>query len=258
MPPLIEYHRAVVRRGERAILDGLTLSIGLGEHVALLGPNGSGKSTLIKTITRELYPQPADPPPLRILGEERWNVFDLRAMLGIVSNDLVQACTREFPAREIILSGFFSSVGIWPWHEVTEDMRSRAEEVIDLLEIRDLAHRPVDELSSGEARRVVIARALAHTPRALVLDEPTNSLDLHALHEFRRILRRIAAQGTGIVLVTHQLSDIIPEIDRVVLLQDGRVLEDGSKDSVLTSHSLSRLFRVPVEVILRDGYYHAL
>jgi iron complex transport system ATP-binding protein len=257
MPPLIEYHNATVLRGGREVLNGLTLRIDSDEHVAIIGPNGSGKSTLIKTITRECYPQPADPPPLRILGQDKWNVFDLRALLGIVSNDLIQTCTRDFPGREIILSGFFSSIGIWPWNEVTPAMDQKTDEILDLLEISHLAQRNVDEMSSGEARRVVIGRALVHDPKALVLDEPTNSLDMHALHELRESFRRIVRAGTSLVMVTHNLPDIIPEIERVILLEDGRVVEDGPKGHVLTSAHLSRLFRTRVEVMERDGYFHA-
>ncbi|MBM3734352.1 MAG: ATP-binding cassette domain-containing protein [Acidobacteria bacterium] len=257
-PALIEYRNVVVRRKGRAVLDGLNFSIGSGENVAILGPNGCGKSTMIKTITRELYPDPAAPDSsLKILGRDRWNIFELRPMLGIVSYDMVQLCTKNYPAMEIVLSGFHSSIGIWPNHVVTEEMEARAREVFGLLEIEHLAERPVDELSSGEARRVVIGRALVHKPKSLILDEPTNSLDLHAVHELRDLMRRIIAQGTSVILVTHHLQDIIPEMRRVILLKAGKVFADGPKERVLSSEALSGLFETPVDVERRDGYFHA-
>jgi iron complex transport system ATP-binding protein len=257
-PALIEYRNVVVRRKGRAVLDGLNFSIGVGENVAILGPNGCGKSTMIKTITRELYPDPEVPgSSLRIFGRDRWNIFDLRPLLGIVSYDMVSLCTKNYPAIEIVLSGFHSSIGIWPNHEVTPEMERRAAEVMDLLEIPHLADRPVDELSSGEARRVVIGRALVHRPKALILDEPTNSLDLHAMHELRDTMRRIIGQDTSIILVTHHLQDIIPEIGRVILLRAGRVFADGPKAQVLTADNLSGLFATPVRLDRLDGYYHA-
>jgi iron complex transport system ATP-binding protein len=255
--PLIEYRDVTVQRGERVALDRVNLAIAAGEHVAILGPNGSGKSTLIKTITRELYPLARAGSFLRILGCDRWNIFDLRPLLGIVSNDLIQTCARHFyTGREIVLSGFFGSIGIWPNHEVTAEMERRADDLMDRLEIGHLAERNAEEMSSGEARRVVIARALVHDPKALVLDEPTNSLDFHAMHALRSALSRIAQSGTGLILVTHHLDDIVPEVTRIILLENGRVVGDGPKAQMLTAEHISRLFRTAVEVEERNGYYH--
>ena len=256
MHPLIEFQDVTVFRGEKIALDRITLSIQAGEHVAILGPNGCGKSTLIKTITRECYPRySGNGVGLRIFGQERWNVFDLRALLGIVSNDLMQSCSRDISGREAVLSGFFSSIGVWPNHHVTAAMEAKTDEILALLEITHLAGRDVNEMSSGEARRILIGRALAHDPKALVLDEPTASLDLHAMHELRAILRKLAQAGTSIIVVTHHLPDIIPEIGRVILIKKGRVLRDGAKRDVLTSGLLSELFETPVELVERDGLY---
>ena len=195
MIPLIELENVTVRREERIALDGVTISIAQGEHVAILGPNGCGKSTLIKLISRDLYPVlKPEPWALRIMGRDKWRLFDLRHHLGIVSNDWMQMCTRDYSGYEIALSGFFGSVGIWPHHPVTAEMESKTREVMELLEISHLAARNTNEMSSGEARRILIARALVHNPQALVLDEPTTSLDLRATWELRDVLRKLAAQ----------------------------------------------------------------
>ncbi len=243
-------------RGDNVGIQDLTLSIGAGEHVAILGPNGCGKSTLIKTITRECYPLLAEESSVSILGKSVWNVADLRSMMGIVSNDLMTQCTREITGVEIVLSGFFSSIGIWPNNEVQEWMYERAYAVLELLEAAHLAEKPVDEMSSGEARRMLIGRALVHEPKALLLDEPSTSLDLFAQHELRELVGKLARSGIGIVLVTHHLSDLIPEIERVILMRKGRILADGPKDEMLTESRLGELFGIPVELAKRDGYYH--
>jgi iron complex transport system ATP-binding protein len=248
--------RVSVMRGTRVVLHELDLRIGVGEHVAILGPNGCGKSTLIKTIHRELYPLPRDGSSLKLLGRERWNVWDLRSSLGIVSNDLMQSCTRDFTGIEIVVSGFFSSVGVWPHHHVTPEMIERAEAVLTRLEARHLRDRYLTEMSSGEARRMLLGRALVHHPRALLLDEPTTSLDVFAQHEFREILRQLATEGIGILLITHHLADIFPEIERVVLLRDGRIVADGPKGEIVNETRLGDLFRIPVSITERDGYYH--
>ena len=257
-PPLLELRNVTVYRESQRALDRINLTIQTGEHVAILGPNGCGKSTLIQTLTRDCYPYLRDGSDwtLKILGRDRWDVFELRSMMGIVTNDLMLACRRDYPAREVVLSGFFSSVGIWPNHEVTRAMRKKADEMLELLEIPHLAKRPVFEMSSGEGRRVLIARALVTEPRALVLDEPSTSLDLRAMRELREILRKIALRGTSLLLVTHHVDEIIPEIERVVLMDCGRVAKDGPKREILTAENLSGLFGVPVDLSERDGHFN--
>jgi len=255
-PPLLDFHNLRVMRGEKIALDDFSLRIEADEHIAILGPNGCGKSTLIKTITRECYPVARSESSLSILGEESWNVFDLRARLGIVSNDLMLSCTSEACGRDVVLSGFFSSTAIYPNHAVDPAKQKLADAALAELKILHLAERPVCEMSSGEARRVLIARALVHKPRALLFDEPCNSLDLAAQQSLRQTMRELANSGTAIILVTHELADIVPEIQRVVLMNRGRVVADGPKEELLQVERLSALFGVNVEMARRDGHYH--
>ncbi|MBS1871749.1 MAG: ATP-binding cassette domain-containing protein [Acidobacteria bacterium] len=255
-PPLLDMRRISVMRGDRIILDDIDLRIGVGEHVAILGPNGCGKSTLIKTVTRELYPLLREGSALRLLGRERWDIFELRSAMGIVTNDLMTDCSREITGEELVLSGFFSSIGVWPHQSITDAMRGRARQILTQLEVEHLARQPVNEMSSGEARRILIARALVHEPKALVLDEPTTSLDVFAQHEVRQMIRRLAQSGVGMILVTHHLADIPPEVERVILMRDGRILADGAKADLLRPEALTGLFGIAVEVTERDGFYH--
>jgi iron complex transport system ATP-binding protein len=255
-PPLIEFENVRVSRGRHLALKGVTLSIQPGEHAAILGPNGSGKSTFIKAITRECYPLLDPPSRLRIFGNEVWNVFDLRALLGIVTNDLAEECVQPNTVEETVLSGFFSSIGVWPNHEVTPAMLNKARVLMNLLGIGHLSGRRMTEMSSGEVRRAVIARALVHDPKALLLDEPANSLDIASQIELRNAMRRLAGEGIGLLLVTHHLPDIVPEISRVVCFRDGRVWRDGHKRELLARPVLSELFGVNVQVQQFDGYYH--
>jgi iron complex transport system ATP-binding protein len=255
-PALLDFKNLRVMRGRKVVLDDFSLRIVSEEHIAILGPNGCGKSTLIKTITRECYPVARPESSLSILGEESWNVFDLRARLGIVSNDLMLSCTSEASGRDVVLSGFFSSTAIYPNHAVDPAKQKLADAALAELKILHLAERPVCEMSSGEARRVLIARALVHKPRALLLDEPCNSLDLAAQQGLRQTMRDLANSGTAIILVTHELADIVPEIQRVVLMNRGRVVADGPKEEILQVKRLSALFGVKVEMARRDGHYH--
>ena len=257
--PLLEFNKITVLKGEnQKVLDSISLKIYEGENVAVLGPNGAGKSSLIKIITREYYPIFQDNGcPFKIWGQDSWDVFDLRFLLGIVSNDLQYDCTRDITGMEMVLSGFFSSIGLFREH-LTLKMKKKAQEIIDFLEIGHLCDRKMNQMSSGEARRFLIGRALVHDPKALILDEPGNSLDLHALYKFSNILSKIARTGTNIILVTHNLSDIIPEIQRVILMKNGKVYKDGTKESILTDENISRLFGASIKIIRKDDYYYAL
>jgi iron complex transport system ATP-binding protein len=255
-PPLIELRNVSVVRSGRTVLHGLNLSVADGEHVAIMGPNGSGKSTLIKTITRELYPLFDAASSMRLFGQQTWNVRELRSMLGIVTNDIDPFYGRVITGEEAVLSGFFSSVGLGRYHEVTAAMREKSAEVLERLEIPHLADRPIAEMSSGEVRRVMIARALVHEPRALLLDEPSNSLDVFAQVELRRTMSKLAQSGIALLLITHHLPDVVPEIERVIFMREGRIVGDGPKAELLTAEWLGRLFGCPVQVTRQDGYYH--
>jgi iron complex transport system ATP-binding protein len=256
--PLIQFKNVTIIKGNyRKILDGITVTILEGENVAILGPNGAGKSSFIKTITREHYPIPAGKQfVFKIWGQENWDVFDLRNRLGVVTNSLQHIHTREISGMDIVLSGFFGSIGLW--HQViTVTMRRKVQQVLEFLEIAHLTQSKMTEMSSGEARRFLIARALVHKPKALILDEPTNSLDLHALHIFRKTLRKIAESGTSVILVTQNLQDIIPEIHRVILMKRGKLVYDGPKEAALTNKNISSLFDIQAEITRKDGYYYA-
>lgn len=254
--PFIDFQHISVAIDCTIVLKDISVRIPDGEHIAILGPNGSGKSTFIRTILREQYPIFSESGSVfRTWGQDHWDVFTLRSRFGYVSQDLQNTFSRSISVREVILSGFFSSIGLF-FHTITPEMIQKTDEIFSFLEITHMADRSFDSLSSGEARRVLIGRALVHEPRVLILDEPSNSLDLHALHMLRTTMRKIASR-TVIILVTHSLPDIIPEINRVILFRDGKIFKDGRKEEVLTDASVSSTYNVPVKIRCEDSYYYA-
>lgn len=260
--PLLDIHEASVQRGERLILDRLSLRLVAGQHTAILGANGSGKSTLIRLIARQLYPLAREDgqPTIRIFGRDRWNVSELRSLIGIVSPAVQGDYTSEEPPLEVfdaVVSGFFAARGLWVDHHVTESMRERALEALGQVQASSLVGRDMASLSSGEARRVLIARALVHRPRALLLDEPCTGLDPASRRRFLETLRQLARHGVTLLLVTHHVEEILPEIDHVVVLRDGQLLRQGSKASVLTHDVLTAAFDMPIRVEHQGAYFHA-
>ncbi len=258
---LLDMDDASVMRDGRLILQHVTLRVSVGRHTAILGANGAGKSTLVKLITRQIYPLARSDGrgPVRVFGRERWNVAELRGLLGIVSpawqHDFT--ATGPLPAFDAVVSGFFAARGTTAMHRVSDAMRQRAHEALERMDAGHLAERDLGSLSTGEARRVMIARALVHRPRALLLDEPCAGLDLVSRRRFLEDLRSLARDGTTLLMVTHHVEEILPEIGHLVLLREGRVWRHGRKSALLTDTALGTTFGMPVRVRRRGRWYHA-
>lgn len=263
---LLRLQQATVIKGtQQRVLDSISLSIREGEQAVILGPNGSGKSSLMKLVMRQDAPlmHRDGTPAMLIYGQARWDIFELRKRLGIVSADMHQLLLNsisnpEICGLDVVISGFFASVGLFPHHQVTLLMRQQALDALKLMEIAHLANKSLATMSTGEARRVLIARALATNPGALLLDEPTTGLDLLARQRFLETLRGLVQAGKTVLLVTHHIEEIFPEVERVILLKAGQVFLDGPKHQVLTSSHLSALYDAPIQVQCdAAGYYNA-
>jgi iron complex transport system ATP-binding protein len=258
-PPLIDIHNATIWRGTTRVFDELTLSIAQHERVAILGPNGCGKTTLLKTINRELYPVVADGSWVRILGREHWNVWELRKHIGIVSHDLHNRYTPTTTALEVVVSGFYSSIGVHGTlaGQVTREQVATARDVLGVLGIGSLQRTPLGSMSTGQQRRCLLGRALVHEPQTLILDEPTEGLDFAASFDYLSRLGELSLSGHNIVLVTHHLDEIPPEVERIIVLKEGSVVADGDKANVLNSELLSSVYETSIRVTEVDGYFLA-
>jgi iron complex transport system ATP-binding protein len=265
MDTIVDLKHVHVARGNNVVLHDLSLLINGGEHLAVLGPNGCGKSTLLKTITCEVYPLVRPETSVRIMGRERWDLTLLKRRMGVVATELPGKQTLLTTGFDAILTGFFSSSTLWPNLTVTAQMRERAEEILILVSAENLRNKPVGEMSAGQQRRIMIGRAMAGTSSAddggnvqmLLLDEPSNALDLGAQHDLREMLRGLARRETAILLITHHIADILPEIDRIVMMRDGRIVADGNKTDLLTEQRLSGLFGREIAMTERGGYWNA-
>ncbi len=256
---LIEFHNATIWRGDTRVFDNLNLTIPQHERIAILGPNGSGKTTLLKTINRELYPVVKDDSWVRILGQDRWNVWDLRKNIGVVSHDLHSRYTPTTTALEVVTSGFQSSIGIHGLlaNRVSDEHIARSKAILAALGMHDFHNTQLGSMSTGQQRRCLLARALVHEPATLILDEPTAGLDLAASFDYLWQIGRLARKGQNIVVVTHHINEIPPEVDRIVVLKGGVIVADGSKADTLTSAMLSEVYEIPVRVANLDGYFLA-
>jgi iron complex transport system ATP-binding protein len=263
MPPVLELTRATVLRGGVRVLHDLSLCIDAGEHTAILGPNGAGKTSLMRVLTLDDRPRSADDgaPPLKLLGRHSWDLTELRARFAVVTGDLDQRFGLEMsggrvPGLDVATSGLLGSHGVFFHHDVTPEMRRLGLDALARVDAGHLAAKPLNQMSAGERRRVLIARALVTRPEVLLLDEPTTGLDFVARQQFMESVGRLAREGTTILIVTHHIEEVIPETRRVVLLANGRVAFDGPPEAALTAERLGAVYGAPLEVEKSGGYYH--
>jgi iron complex transport system ATP-binding protein len=258
LAPLIEIRDATVFRGSTRVFHHFNLNLEQGCNTAILGPNGAGKTTLLKILTRELYPVVRDGSTIQILGDKRSDIWSLRSQLGIVSSDLQYEYADAAKGIEVVLSGFYASVGVWGHQEFTDEQTRRAELVLRDLAMESMANRKYGSLSTGQQRRLLLGRALVSDPPSLLLDEPTTGLDLTATFQYLDTMRQLMVDGRTLVLVTHHIHEIPPEIRRVVLLKDGEIFADGDKETVLTGQNLSVLYDQPIQLLQKQSWYQAI
>lgn len=257
MEPIVEIKHATVRRNGVNILDDVSLTIEQGTHVAIIGPNGAGKSTLVQVISEEIHPLWSPELSRRLFGKDHWQIMELRKHMGIVSLSLQYLCNSTYLAKEIAMSGFFSSIGLDFHHQVTPQQEQRVQEVMEELDAWHLRDKQMNRLSSGEARRVLLARACVHNPSVMLLDEAVSNLDFPARRQYRSSLESFDKAGKTIILVTHELSEIIPAIDRVIVMSDGKIVADGPKKKIMDEKLLSEVYGTKVFIDEREGLYTA-
>ncbi len=256
--PLLDIKNATVYRGDTCVFDDLSFTLDAGAHTAILGPNGAGKSTILKLLSGEVHPLPKEETSIHVFGEEQWNVWDVRKRLGLVSHDLQHQYMDNVTGLNVVLSGYYASIGTYGHQEFTDAQIVRAYTVMEELGIGFLTERKFSEMSTGEQRRCLLGRALVPDPTALVLDEPTSGLDLTATFQYLHLVRAHMKKGKTLLLVTHHIHEIPPEVERVVLLKQGAITQDGEKRAVLTEANLSALFDCPVSLAHANGWYQAL
>lgn len=255
---VIELRNVSVVRNGNYILKHIDLVLADGENAVILGANGSGKTTLIKLLNGDIRPyyEEDGSSSITLFGESTWNIFDLRDRVGVVSMDLQNRFGNETTVADVITSGYFGSMDVFRNHEVSQDMVRAVYNAAVRMGIDDLLDRRIDNLSLGEMRRALIARALVSEPEMLILDEPMTGLDIVMRNAFRRMFDILISAGVRIVMITHELEDIPSCIDRVIMIKDGEKIRDGNKSDVLTSDNLSELFDADISVSVDTHGYH--
>ena len=255
---IIDFENIYVSYDVKPILENINLKIKEKEHWVILGSNGSGKSTLIKLISNDLYPNTKYPFKKEIFSKDRWSIFDLKKNLGIITNDLHNYFEKQgsfLSAYEVVLSGYFSSIGVFKHQDFTEEQHKKALEVLEFLEIKKMKDKRVGQMSTGQLRRCIIGRALIHNPKAFILDEPTVGLDIKAQNSFIKLIQKLSAKAS-IILVTHHIEEIFPEVSHVALVHNKTIFKQGKKEEILTSENLSEIFEIDIKLEKENQKYY--
>ena len=252
---LLDIFNATVYRDEKKVFDGLSIAIKNGESSAIIGPNGAGKSTLLKLLSREIYPVSQQGSFVKILGKELPTLWELREKIGLVSADLQVSFVPEVSGLGVVISGLYNSIGLFSHQDITQAERSRGINILEYLGIQNLANRPYRQMSTGQQRFCLLGRALIHNPDHLILDEQTSGLDIRSTHQYLKILRELLSQGKTILLATHHIDEIPPEIERIILMRDGKIYDEGDKKKLLTDNKMTEFFEMPLKVVFSNGFY---
>ncbi len=252
--PIFDLVNARVWRGETLALRDFSLRLEQGQSVAILGPNGAGKSTLLKLLTGEVRPEADPASQCRLFGDACWSLEEIRHRMGVVMPEEVSRFHPDELTRDAVLSSLRGAYGRTREMRFSKTDQARARRAMEQMAVGELADRAFGSLSSGERRRILIARALVHEPEVLVLDEPSTALDFAAALQLTVTLRELVGCGRDLILVTHHPGEILPEMERVILLKNGEIFADGMKHEILTAENLSELYQVPLNVTWSDGW----
>lgn len=246
-----------VRRGSTVLLDGINWQVGESDRWVVLGPNGAGKTTLLRLLTGDLHPTSGTAGVLdEVLGAV--NVFDLRPRIGLVSQIFQERVPRSETVHNLVVSAAYAVVGRWK-EEYEGFDHERADALLDRFGMLELRDRTFGTLSSGERKRVEIARALMVDPELLLLDEPAAGLDLGGRENLVRLLGELAADpvAPASVMVTHHVEEIPPGITHAMLLRKGRIVAAGPAREVLTEPLMSETFDMPLRLLMSQGRFTA-
>lgn len=237
----------------REILEAVDWQLPTGATAAVLGPNGCGKSTLLRAITAYGHITKGT---VTVLGEQlgRTEVHALRRRLGVLDPKLDRLLDDGCTAQRLVATGLFGHLTTL-FDLPTDEQLEQATIALRQVGLDDRTSQPVETLSSGQMRRVWLARALVRRPELLILDEPAADLDLPSREAFLRSLSDLRQHDPRLttIMVTHHLEDLLPQTSHVLLMSRGRIVADGTPQNVLTDEQLSEAFQCAVNVVQENG-----
>ena len=243
---------------KKLILSDININLNYGENILILGPNGSGKSTFLKLLNRSIYPVKLNNSSFKLFNKENINIWDLRKKIGFLLKEMEQRVDNRVKLYDVICSGFTGIFNSRYSHLLSGREKIKLDNLINQWELDNIIQIEFQKLSDGQKRRALLARALVYEPNILVLDEPFCNLDLKSNFILTQNLERLLNQSVNILYVTHNIESILPKTNRVLLMKDGKIINDGSPKELINTKNISNLFNISIKVIEQEGYWRML
>ena len=237
------------------ILSNININLNYGENTLILGPNGSGKSTFLRLLNRSIYPIVSSKSSLKLFNKKNIDIWEVRKKVGFLFKEMEQRVSNEVGLYDLIASGFSGTFNSRYSNLITNKQKKQIDNLIKDWGLDNIINNQFYELSDGQKRRALLARAIVYEPKLLVLDEPFCNLDLKSNCILNNNLNNLINKSINILYVTHNLESILPSTNRVILIKKGEIIKDGDPNEILNSKTLSDLFEISINIIKQNNYW---
>ena len=230
-----------------AVIKNLTLKFFQNERIIILGPNGSGKSSIVDLINRNIYPLIKKESYFKIFNEELIDIWKIRKYISTVNNEIKSRINNELKVKDILISGLYGK-----FCKINNPLKKdliKANELIEKMHLNNISNKSFDYLSDGEQQIAIIARAIINNPKVLILDEPSVNIDLKSKIFLIETINNLSKLGICILCITHDISMITKDYNRVIFLKDRKIIRDGKPNELMNSENINQLFDIKIKLI---------
>ena len=254
----LELSNIDVIQKEKYVLKDINLKLYLGEVITILGPNGSGKSSLINLINRNLYPLVNSNSKIKLFNKELINIWDLKQKISCVNEDLNKRINHRLTTKEVIISGLYGTIGMNKNNIIKDRDLKLVDNILNEFSLTNISNEKYQDLSDGQKRNVILARAMVNKPEVLILDEPTINLDMKSLFNLFNTIKRLLLSKITIIYITNKIDSILKETDRIVLMKNGRIIADGHPRQIMKTETINNLYETNIELININGNWRVI
>ena len=229
------------------VIKNLSIKIFYSERIIILGPNGSGKSSIVDLINRNIYPLVKRDSYFKIFNEELIDLWKVRKYISTVNNEIKFRISKHLLVKDILLSGLYGR--FCKINNPKKEDLIKVKELIEKMFLNDIADKKFGYLSDGEKQISIIARAIINNPKVLILDEPSVNIDLKSRIFLIKKIQDLSQLGISILCITHDISIITKDYNRVIFLKDGEIIRDGKPSELMKSEHINQLFDTNIKLI---------